>query len=102
MFGLASDREHHVGDVLRLVHADDREHFRRFLDDPQPAQAHGPIDHRVAGPKGETRWHSSHGSTQVDRTQALPALMGATIDIADRKRAEDEDITAAGRARTPV
>jgi two-component system, LuxR family, sensor kinase FixL len=90
MFGLAPDREHHVDDLLRSVHPDDRDRVREFIMDPQQADRRASIEYRVAGPAGEIRWYASHGGAHEGGTRASTSLMGATIDITDRKRAEDE------------
>ena len=40
-------------------------------------------------PSGETRWYGARGAAH-DEPRGAPTLMGATIDITERKRAEEE------------
>jgi C4-dicarboxylate-specific signal transduction histidine kinase len=96
MFGLDPDREHHFHDILRCIHPDDRERVGRFVDDPQQVAARVSIEYRVVGSEGQIRWLASHGSSREGHegreadARLSSTLMGATIDISERKRAEDE------------
>ncbi|MCC7215930.1 MAG: PAS domain-containing protein [Burkholderiales bacterium] len=99
MFGLAPDGEPRLADVLARVHPDDRARVEGFVATAQSApDRRASVEYRVPGPAGETRWYASHGRAQD--TGALPpgTLMGATIDITQRKEAED----AAARQRVEL
>jgi C4-dicarboxylate-specific signal transduction histidine kinase len=41
-------------------------------------------------PDGSTRWYASHGSRQQQRKPTVQGLMGVTIDITDRKQADED------------
>jgi two-component system sensor kinase FixL len=90
MFGLAPDREHCFDDLLRSIHPDDRERVRSALEGPSQDEARGSIEYRVVGASGGIRWYASLGGAQQVGSNGSASLMGATIDITDRKRAEDE------------
>ena len=89
MFGLSADREHHADEVLAPVHPDDRERVREFMGGSQGNQRGATVEYRVVLPSGETRWYGARGATH-EAPGGSPTLMGATIDITERKRAEDE------------
>jgi PAS domain S-box-containing protein len=89
MFGLSADREHHVDEVLVPVHPEDRDRVREFMGGSQGDQRGATVEYRVVLPSGETRWYGARGATH-EAPGGSPTLMGATIDITDRKRAEDE------------
>ena len=97
MFGLVPDADHCIDDVLRRVHPEDRERVRAFAagadrsDDRRTT-----IEYRVLGGDGEARWYVSLGRAHEGGPDAPRGLMGVTLDITDRKRAEDE--TARQRA----
>jgi two-component system, LuxR family, sensor kinase FixL len=90
MFGLATDREHHVDEVLRSVHPEDRERVRALVHGPQPADRLASIEYRVVGADGDTRWYASLGRADGAVPGRPTRRMGATIDVTERKRAEDE------------
>jgi two-component system, LuxR family, sensor kinase FixL len=89
MFGLSADREHHVDEVLAPVHPDDRDRVREFIHGAQGQPSSVAVEFRVVRPSGETRWYGARGATH-EAPAGTPTLMGATIDITERKRAEEE------------
>lgn len=89
MFGLGEGRAHHVREVLEHVHADDRERVREFIESPVTGPRAGAVEYRMVLPSGEARWHGARGAVLAGPDGA-PTLMGATIDITERKRAEEE------------
>jgi len=97
MFGLAPGGEHRFDDVLARVHPDDRERVRGFVAAERSARdRHASIEYRVPGAGGQTRWYASLGRVPEEGAQSRGTLMGATIDITERKKVEDE--TARQRA----
>ena len=97
MFGLAPGGDHHVDDLLHRVHPDDRERVRAFVAGGQPAgDRRTSIEYRVPGPDGQTRWYAALGRAPESGGAPPGTLMGATIDITQRKKVEDE--TARQRA----
>jgi two-component system, LuxR family, sensor kinase FixL len=89
VFGLSADREHRVDEVLAPVHPDDRERVREFIGGSAVGPAGATVEFRVVLPSGETRWYGARGAAH-DEPRGAPTLMGATIDITERKRAEEE------------
>jgi PAS domain S-box-containing protein len=89
MFGLTAGREHHADELLVPVHPDDRERVREFMGGSQGDQRGATVEYRVVLPSGETRWYGARGATH-EAPRGSPTLMGATIDITERKLAEEE------------
>jgi two-component system sensor kinase FixL len=87
MFGLAPGHEHQIGQVLASIHPDDRERFRAFVQGSHDYRA--ALEYRSIQPDGTIRWHATRGGKHDDG-EAGQSLMGATVDITERKRAEDE------------
>lgn len=89
MFGLAADREHRIGDVLQAIHPDDRQRVREFIDARDDRGRGVALEYRVHGAGGELRWLATRGGVH-ETPGAARSLMGVTIDITERRRAEDE------------
>jgi PAS domain S-box-containing protein len=89
MFGLEPDRAHLADDVLRAVHPDDREQVASFLHGAPRTDDRQAIEYRVVGADGELRWYATRGGVPPGEAGAGHPLMGATVDITDRKRAEE-------------
>jgi len=85
MFALAGDREHLGEEILATVHPDDRERVRAFINGSEA----GALEYRVVLPDGATRWFGTRGAMKQG-PRGADLLMGATIDITNRKQAEEE------------
>jgi PAS domain S-box-containing protein len=93
MFDLKPGHEHHIADVLRSIHPEDLPAVRPFLQGGpggRTTDASSSIDYRVRRADGALRWYASRGSRQERGPRALQGLMGVTIDITERKQAEEE------------
>ena len=90
MFGMKPDGEHYIHELLRTVHPDDRERVREFIYGEHATGRRTAVEYRVLAPDGEVRWFGARGGSHDDGRAASRSLMGATIDITDRKRAEEE------------
>ncbi len=88
MFGLPPAREARMDDVLAAIHADDRARVAAFVSGAVPREARDTIEYRVALPDGAVHWYASLARVPVEE-RAPASLMGATIDITERKHAED-------------
>jgi PAS domain S-box-containing protein len=89
MFGLSADREHHVDELLAPVHSDDRERVQELMGGSRGSRGGATVEFRVVLPSGEMRWYGARGAAH-EEPRGSPTLMGATIDITERKRAEEE------------
>lgn len=90
MFNLDLGEQHSVVDVLAAIHPDDRQRVRQAFDHALRAGERWSIEYRVIRPDGAVRWYASVGSAPDASLMIAESLMGATIDITDRKRTEDE------------
>jgi PAS domain S-box-containing protein len=96
MFLLSSTEGMHVADAAQIVHPEDRRRFRRmFLDEAGQLRTASTLEFRVLMPSGEIRWYESQGSAEPAAGAGGTMLMGATIDITTRKRAEEERLQRA-------
>ena len=74
---------------LERIHPDDREHLQRQAR--RHFQEGGTLDShfRIVRPSGETRWLFSRGTLFCDATGQPIRMLGFSIDVTDRKRAEE-------------
>ncbi len=90
LFGFAPDMAVSFEMVMQRIHPDDRERVegevRRALGDRSDYVA----DHRVVLPDGTQRWVVARGRMHSDTHGKPDRMMGATIDITERKQAELE------------
>lgn len=75
--------------VRALIHPDDWERLQHALDrlfrEHQPAQG----EFRVKRPNGEVRWCLGTAAPSVDSSGRVARVSGVTVDITDRKEAEE-------------
>src|SRR5262245_49580390 len=75
--------------IRSLIHPEDWEHLRvaasQVLIDGQPFQS----EFRVQRPNGEVRWCIGSAAASVDGSNEIVRLSGDTIDITERKEAEE-------------
>lgn len=83
--------------VRPRVHRDDWEHVQAALE----ASAHDPAlnqaEYRIVTPAGEVRWVFSRARPHFDASGAPDQVMGVTIDVTERRRAQEA--LRASRAR---
>ncbi len=78
-----------LDDVLRAVHAEDREAFRRNLDSALVGSDGAYTNEfRIVGPDGSVRWFSESGRVEHDEAQRPLRLIGISHDITARKEVE--------------
>ncbi|HYO25602.1 MAG TPA: PAS domain S-box protein [Lacipirellulaceae bacterium] len=76
-----------VGDFAQLVHPDDRELVSRSIQDAMHGDAPYELEFRAVRPDGETIWLFTNAI--VLRRDGNPVrMLGATMDITERKRGE--------------
>ncbi|HEX2801264.1 MAG TPA: PAS domain-containing protein [Phenylobacterium sp.] len=90
LFGLAEDAEVTIDVYLDLVHPEDREGVQAaYLATRDGASAPDlKMDYRIRRPAGEVRWLHSRGRIIRDE-QGPRRLVGTTLDITERKAAEE-------------
>jgi PAS domain S-box-containing protein len=77
-------------DFFALVHPDDRERVKAAVN--AAIENHEPysIEMRVIWPDGSVRWIATNGRVLFDSRGRALRMLGATVDITERKEAEEE------------
>jgi PAS domain S-box-containing protein len=73
-----------------LIHPDDRQLIRETGDRAVAERTEFQGEFRIIEANGNIRWYSSHGRPIVNATGEVERLMGVTVEITARKRAEEE------------
>jgi PAS domain S-box-containing protein len=78
-----------VEDLLALVHRDDRDRVAEAVQ--QAINEHRPFEteFRIARPDGELRWITTTGQAHYDDTGRPVRMLGATLDVTERRAAEE-------------
>jgi PAS domain S-box-containing protein len=97
LLGLPPDATVTLDSVLAMVHPDDRESIRRAIDEAVRSGEEGQAEYRIIRPDGVVRWLTSRGRTQPGSPNGPVRLMGATVDISERKRLEEVARDLTGR-----
>jgi PAS domain S-box-containing protein len=88
-----------VGDFSALVHPDDRELVARSIQDAMHAEAPYELEFRAVRPDGEVIWLFTNAAVLRRNGQPI-RMLGATMDITERKRGEVELRASEERFRT--
>lgn len=91
MFGIPADQEVTPEDFYALVHPDDLDSVKATIDRAMDSATHEDcaVEFRATGrDDGVERWISAKGQALFSPTGEPARLLGATVNITDRKRAE--------------
>jgi PAS domain S-box-containing protein len=75
--------------VIRLIHSGDWKKLRRMFATATRDGDSCNVEFRVRRPDGETRWCSGTAVVSVDAHSRISRVSGVTVDITDRKEAEE-------------
>lgn len=90
LFGLGRDEfEATFGAYVTLVHPDDRTAFEGCFERIIATRRFEPLEHRITRPNGEVRHVLVRGDVLVDGRGDVVRMLGTSVDITDRKRAEN-------------
>jgi PAS domain S-box-containing protein len=84
-----------VDNIKALIHPEDWKHLQNAIT---PATQNSPsfqTEFRVCRPNGELRWCIGTAVASVDATDNVVRISGVTIDITDRKEAEERQVLLA-------
>jgi PAS domain S-box-containing protein len=84
-----ADEELTFDKLLQAVHPEDRELIRQSALRTFETGAEMRVEHRVVLADGSLRWISGRGRRHCDNTGKVTRLTGASVDITERKRAEE-------------
>jgi PAS domain S-box-containing protein len=89
LFGLPADSGVTFDTFLALVHPEDRERIQHTVEQVAESGEGLRAEYRSLHPDGGVRWMVSQGRPHPESSAKPRRLMGVTIDITDRKRAEE-------------
>ncbi len=75
--------------IRKLLHPDDAEQLRKAMPDLERGARSFETEFRIRLPDGEERWCTGTAAASTDRDGRVVRLSGVTIDITERKRAEE-------------
>ncbi len=84
-----------VENIKKLIHPEDWKHLQNAV---QPSEEHTSTfqtEFRVCRPNGELRWCVGTAVASVDATDHIVRISGVTVDITDRKEAEERQVLLA-------
>src|SRR5205823_130194 len=78
-----------VENVRKLIHPDDWKHLQNAIKPAAPNTPPLQSEFRVCRPSGQTRWCIGTAVASVDATDQVVRINGVTVDITERKEAEE-------------
>src|SRR5271166_2037976 len=78
-----------VENIRRLIHPDDWKHLQNAIKPAAPSTPSFQSEFRVCRPNGEMRWCIGTAVASVDATDHVVRISGVTVDITERKEAEE-------------
>jgi PAS domain S-box-containing protein len=78
-----------TANVEALLHPDDRDELRKAIARFSKGARSYEAEFRVTRPDGEVRWCVGTAAATVDRAGRVARISGVTVDITERKRAEE-------------
>ena len=89
-YGRGPDDDFGFADLVASVHPSDRERMTAAIEDAIRHGAEYDIEYRVRTPNGDTRWvHARGRAAQTADHGGARRMAGVSLDITDRKRAEE-------------
>jgi formate hydrogenlyase transcriptional activator len=89
IFGFSPDEVVTVESFWQVVHPDDREFVGRMLERARSEAGPLNVEYRVVRAEGDVRWVAALGRTQFTPAGEPERLTGVTIDITERRQAEE-------------
>lgn len=88
-FGFADDSEFTYDDLLHAIHPNDRLHHRNVIEAAVASSKDFSIEYQVLWPDQSVHWIQIRGQTILSRTGIPVRLTGISLDISDRREAEN-------------
>ena len=90
MFHFAPDEELNYESFFQVIHPEDRERVKRAVQQALQSGENLRSDYRIVLPDGSLRWIVARGKRYLKSTGEPDRIMGVSLDITERKRAEQE------------
>jgi PAS domain S-box-containing protein len=74
---------------LALIHPEDRAHFHAHVENVRPDKPSYAVEFRVMRPDGREMWLAETASAEFDAVGKRIRIKGLTIDVTERKRADE-------------
>ncbi|KHJ53034.1 histidine kinase [Aureimonas altamirensis] len=88
-FGRAGDEPFSYADLQEAIVPEDRNRWRETVEAAIASSDEFSVEYRIRTPSGETRWVEVRGQVSVDITDQPSGMAGISIDITERKEAEE-------------
>ena len=84
-----------TGNIRNLLHPDDWEPLRQVVQRMAKGERTQQVEFRVRRPNGELRWCTGTAAASVDAAGNVVRISGVTIDVTERKEAEERQVLLA-------
>jgi two-component sensor histidine kinase len=91
MYGVPLDAAVDFEAFVEALHEDDRERVLTDYEAAVRARSDFAFEHRLVRPDGQVRWLLAHGRVVSDDNGEPVRVIGTSLDITDRKQAEDDN-----------
>jgi PAS domain S-box-containing protein len=89
LFGFTEDEELRYDSFLKVIHPEDREKVHLCVDQAVRARGELDIEYRITLPDGTIRWIAARGRLHRASSGEEERLIGLSVDITERKHAEE-------------
>ena len=89
LFHFAPDEDLTYESFFKVIHPEDRERVRQAVQKALQSGESLLCDYRVVLPDGSIRWLSARGQRHIASTGEPDRMMGVSLDITERKQAEE-------------
>jgi formate hydrogenlyase transcriptional activator len=90
LYPFAPDEKLNAESFLKVIHSEDRERVNQAMRQAVQSGASFIEDYRIELPDGGLRWIASRGRLRLNQSGETDLMMGASLDITERKRMEVE------------
>jgi len=90
LFGFAPSEELDIDRFRSAIHPEDRELVRQAVENSLHTGAGYEAEYRVVLPDGQVRWMAGRGHVEFNSVGQPAQMRGASIDITERRRAEEQ------------
>jgi PAS domain S-box-containing protein len=95
IFGVESSFQVTFASVRELIDRDDWKILRRALRQARQDAGSHQVEFRICRPDGSVRWCLGTAAVSIDSANQISRISGVTIDITDRKEAEERQLLLA-------
>lgn len=90
LYGIPADQPLSFAHFSGILHPEDRDEVLRVIAQAAESCGSFDIEYRIVLPDGTVRWIANSGTAKRDDIGGEPLLRGASLDISERRRDQDE------------